>query len=90
MPSDEELRSIARRRVEDRIGFYIHFAVYVAVNIGLFLMWFFAGGGFPWFIIPMAFWGVGVAAHGIGVFFVQGYTDRKMEEEYQRLKNRSS
>ncbi len=90
MPSDEELRFIARRRVEDRIGFYIHLTIYVAVNFGLFLIWFFTGQGFPWFIIPMAFWGVGVAAHGFGVFAGQGYADRKVEEEYQRMKNQRS
>ena len=31
--SEEELYSQARKRVEERKGFYIHFALYIAVNI---------------------------------------------------------
>ncbi len=88
MPSDEELRLIARERVNDRIGFYIHLTAYVAVNIGLFLVWFFTWQGFPWFLFILLFWGIGLAAHAIGVFAGQRYYDRRVEEEYQRLKNR--
>ena len=88
MPSDEELRAIAERRVDDRIGFYIHFIAYVAVNFGLFLTWFYTGQGFPWFLFVLLFWGIGLAAHAIGVFAGQEYFDRKVDEEYQRLKNR--
>ncbi len=88
MPSDDELRSLAERRVDDRIGFYIHFTAYAAVNLGLFFTWFFTTQGFPWFIFILVFWGIGIAAHAIAVFAGQSYYDRKVDEEYQRLKNR--
>jgi small-conductance mechanosensitive channel len=87
VPSDEELRAIAERRVDERIGFYIHLTAYVAVNIGLFLTWFYTTQGFPWFVFVLAFWGVGIVAHGIAVFASQGYFDRKVEKEFQKLKN---
>ncbi len=88
MPSDEELRMLAERRVDDRIGFYIHLTAYVAVNIGLIFTWYYTSQGlFPWFIFILVFWGIGVAAHGAAVFASQGYFERKVEMEFQKLKN---
>ncbi len=87
MPSDEELRAIAERRVDDRIGFYIHLTAYVTVNFGLFLTWFYTGQGFPWFLFILLFWGIAILAHGIAVFAGLGYYNRKVEEEYQKLNN---
>jgi hypothetical protein len=47
MASDEELMKIARKRAEDKIGFYTHFTIYVAVNLLLVFIWWFSGDGFP-------------------------------------------
>lgn len=59
----------ARRRVEALVGLYIHAAVYVIVNFGLFLInlatlpeW--------WVQWPLAGWGIGLIAHGAVVFAV--------------------
>jgi len=58
----------ARRRREksargQRKGFRIHATVYVAVNLMLVLIWAVTGAGYPWFLFPLAGWGVGLAAH---------------------------
>ncbi|HYY90994.1 MAG TPA: 2TM domain-containing protein [Candidatus Dormibacteraeota bacterium] len=86
--SDEELRRRARKTAEARIGFYIHFSVYVIVNAFLVLLWWFTGGlsVFPWFIFPLFFWGVGVVAHAIGAFGGLSYVDRETEREFRKLK----
>lgn len=86
MESDEELMKLARKRAEDKAGFYTHFTVYVAVNLLLILVWWFAGDGFPWFVFPLVFWGIGIVAHGASVFVGTGMTDRMAEREFQRLK----
>ncbi len=84
MTTDEELMALARKRAEEKLGFYIHFAVYVAVNALLILIWWFvAGDGFPWFLFPLGFWGIGIIAHFIAVFV---RTDRMTQREYERLK----
>jgi len=49
-------------------------------------VWWLSGGGFPWFIFVLMFWGIGLAAHGIRAFVSQGYTDILAEREYQRLR----
>ena len=46
-----------------RLGFRIHATVYVAVNLMLVLIWAITGAGYPWFLFPLAAWGVGLAAH---------------------------
>lgn len=64
--SEEELYRLARKRVEEKKGFYVHFAVYLAVNALLIMIWWFTGepgGRFPWFIFPLGGWGIGVLFH---------------------------
>jgi hypothetical protein len=93
LSTDEELRSKARLRVRTKLGFYIHFGVYVVVNVMLFFIWWFTRGdasipnaSFPWFIFPLVGWGIGVAAHYLAVFARTGIIDRMAEQEYRRLK----
>ncbi len=84
MQSDEELMVLARKRAEEKLGFYIHFSIYVTINALLILIWWFvAGDGFPWFLFVLGFWGVGILAHFIGVFMG---TERMTRREYERLK----
>ena len=89
--SDEEIYKLARERVNEKKGFFTHFAVYIVVNILLVVIWAFTGRGFPWFVFPLGGWGIGVIFHFLGVFVFskQGTTDwerREMEKEVERLK----
>ncbi len=88
MISDEELRTRAEKRAEEKIGFYTHFGIYALVNLLIFLIWFFTGGpgSFPWFLFPLLGWGIGIFAHFIGVFKVTGLKERMAEKEYDKLK----
>ena len=88
MYTDEELRKRARKAAEDRAGFYIHLGIYLAVNAFLISIWWFTGGisVFPWFIFVTVGWGIGIVAHGLGVFRGVSYVDRKTLEEYKKLK----
>ena len=91
--SDDELRTKAKLRALAKLGFYIHFSVYVGVNVLLFFVWWFTRGdtsvpnaSFPWFIFPLVGWGIGVLAHYLAVFHRTGVTDRMVEQEYRKLK----
>ncbi len=86
MQSDEELMALARKRAEEKLGFYIHFSIYVAINALLILIWWFTGAGFPWFIFVLGFWGIGLVANFVSVFVGTGVSDRMAEREYERLK----
>jgi hypothetical protein len=89
--SDADLRRIAKRRVNLKMGFYTHLLVYVCVNLGLFALNHFVGGH-RWSVFPLLGWGLGLAIHGIVVAVqLMGGSDlreRMMEQEVQRLKQR--
>jgi polyhydroxyalkanoate synthesis regulator phasin len=62
----------ARRELEHEAkwGFRIHFGVYAAVQLLLFVIWAYtphAHGGMPWFLYPLLGWGIGVVAHYIAM-----------------------
>lgn len=88
--SEEELYRLASKRVEEKKGFYTHLAFYIAVNILLVIIWA-AGAGFPWFVFPLAGWGIGILFHFLGVFvfsgrLMSGWERRAIEKEAERLK----
>lgn len=86
--NDDELRRRAKRRVNQKMGFYIHLTVYVLVNLGLAAINL-AGGGKSWHLWPLAGWGLGLAIHGIVTFASlrgEGVRERMLEQEIERLK----
>ena len=90
MSSDEELRIKATKRAEEKIGFYYHLGSYVGVNIFLFLIWYYwTSHVFPWFLVVLLGWGIGVVGHFFTVFYT-GYTKRLAEKEYEKLKKKKT
>jgi hypothetical protein len=58
----------AKRRVEAKIGFYIHLFVYVAVNVLLIAINLITSKEYLWFQWPLLGWGIGLIFHGLGAF----------------------
>ena len=77
----------ARQRVEALRGFYMHLAVFVVVNAGLFVLDILSSGG-TWFFWPLFGWGIGLAVHAVSVFargpFGPDWEDRKIRELMER------
>ncbi len=90
MPTDEELKQKATKIAEGKIGFQIHFSAYLTVNIFFIAIWFLTpndtGLQFPWWIIPMFGWGIGILVHYFVTYRGEGYTEKLASKEYQRLK----
>ena len=89
--SEEELFKLAKARVEEKKGFYSHLISYCIVNAALFLIWRFAtGAGYPWFLWPLAGWGIGLAFHFATVFLLSsqqgGREQREIRKEMERLR----
>ena len=87
--SEEEIYREARKRVEEKKGFYTHLAVYIGVNILLIIIWAATGAGFPWFVFPLGGWGIGILFHFLGVFVFSrqtGWEKREIEKEVERLR----
>jgi hypothetical protein len=82
MAADEQYEA-ARQRVEARIGFAVHLAVYLVINIIFLIV---VGWDFLWATV---FWGLGLAAHGFGVFFrddprLRSWKERAIAKEMER------
>lgn len=87
--SEEEIYKIARKRVEEKKGFFNHLAVYIVVNVVLVLIWAFTSRGYPWFFWPLGGWGIGLIFHFLGVFVFDketGWEKQEIEKEAERLR----
>ena len=88
----------AKKRVKSIKGFYVHFAVYLIVNLFLILAQALSGGGWEVFwdfqsYWTAIFWGIGLVFHAFGVFgmdFLLGksWEDRKIKEIMDRDKQK--
>ena len=81
-----DLERTARRRARAKLGWYIHATVYVAVNTMLALIA--LSSGRDWAMYPAMGWGLGLAIHGVVVFFVTGGAglhQRLLQDERSRL-----
>ena len=90
--SEEEIYKQARKRVEDKKGFYIHLGTYIVINAALVIIWALSGAGYPWFVWPLFGWGVGLIFHFLSVFvFDKGtaWEQREVEKEAERIRKES-
>ena len=84
----QDLDRIARKRAGAKLGFYIHASVFTVVNIALYLINTELAPARLWHVWPLMGWGIGLAFHGLAVFFLgSGSTlrQRMIERERQLL-----
>jgi uncharacterized oligopeptide transporter (OPT) family protein len=86
---NEETFQRARKRVEAKIAFYIHLAVYILVDILLIIINLLTSPHYLWFIWPLMGWGIGIFLHGMVTFLFLGrrfseIKDRMIEKEMKR------
>ncbi|MGH9032938.1 MAG: 2TM domain-containing protein [Acidimicrobiia bacterium] len=65
----------ARKRVEARIGFFVHLGVFVIINVVFLIV---VGWDFLWATV---FWGLGLALQGWAVFFAHSARVRNWKEQ---------
>jgi fatty acid desaturase len=80
--ADDERTRRARQLAEARYGFMWHLPIYLIVNAGLVMIWLFSGGGFPWPLFSIVFWGMGVFAHYFAAYQMSGvgWIDRETQK----------
>ena len=91
MDNSEAYQS-AKKRVEAKMGFYTHLAVYFAVILFLAVINFVTSSGTIWFHWPMLGWGVAVALHAVAVFVFPGrfaVTEKMIEKEMGKSQSQS-
>ncbi len=86
--TQEEIYNLARKRVEEKKALLIHVVVYVVVNALLVVIWWVSGSSYPWFVWPLAGWGVGLIFHILGVFIFNremGWEKKAVEKEAEKM-----
>jgi hypothetical protein len=84
----EEIERLASKRAGAKLGWYIHAAVYVLVNLFIFSMSQYGFGTRPWSVFPLLGWGLGLALHGVSVFVLgagSGLREHLVRKERERL-----
>ncbi|MBH9551447.1 2TM domain-containing protein [Inhella gelatinilytica] len=88
--TDAELERLAKKRVDQKMGFLVHLTVFILVNAGLALLGLLKGGeGVR--LVPIWGWGLGLTIHGIVTLISltgQGLRERMMAEELRALQAR--
>ncbi len=89
--TEDDIERRAKRRVEMKMGFYIHALVFVCVNGGLWVLQL-SGHNSPFGRLhgfPLWGWGLGLAIHGLVTFISlrgEGLRERMLRDEIERLK----
>jgi hypothetical protein len=85
----QEAYEKAKKRVEAKMGFYIHLAVYIGVNLFLIAINLVTAPDQPWFKWPLMGWGIGLFFHGLGVFASfkgDSIKERMIEKEMEAMR----
>ncbi len=86
---NQEAYEKAKKRVEAKMGFYIHLAVYVGVNLLLIVINVATSPQYLWFKWPLLGWGIGLFFHGMSIFVFsgrkfKGIKENMIQEEIKR------
>lgn len=82
----------AKKRVEELKSFYIHLAVYITVNIALFILNMLTSPNDLWFVFPLLGWGIGLSVHFVVVIlggkWGSKWEDKKIKELMEKDENK--
>ncbi|WP_420645383.1 2TM domain-containing protein [Candidatus Leptofilum sp.] len=84
---NQEAYQRAKKRVEEKVRFYRHLTIYIAVSVLLMLINFSTSTEYLWFIWPLMGWGFAVLLHALRVFGFAGestITEQMIEKEMEK------
>ncbi|HEX7197925.1 MAG TPA: 2TM domain-containing protein [Dongiaceae bacterium] len=89
--TDIELRRLAERRVDAKISFLVHAAIFVAVNAALAVWNLATTPGDPWILWCVGPWGLALAGQGFGAYGDwPAKRERAILAEIERLRARAA
>lgn len=83
-PEYQRMFKAAEKVVKDRQEFITHAVIYVIINLMFWFIFAFTGAEFPFPLLIMAFWGIGLGAHAANVYFNSERQQIAREEAIQR------
>ncbi len=86
--NDEELRNLAKERVEMKRGLLSHIIAYIIVNGFLVLLNLKTSPHTHWFIYPLLGWGIGLLFHIANTIIALNNDGQSIDREMERLKKK--
>ncbi len=86
--SPKELDRLARKRAGAKLGWYLHAALFLSVNLLIFAISEYGWGHRSWSVKPMLGWGLGLVLHGASVWLAGAGSDlreRMVQKERDHL-----
>ncbi len=90
--SPQDLQRTATRYVNRKVRFFLHFTIYLVVNIALVGANLVYASDKLWSFGPLVGWGIGLLFHGLAVFMSApgaGWKQRMIDHEINKLKQRT-
>jgi len=82
--SDDELRTAAIKRLEEKRDFRTHVVTYLVVNGFLVGIWAITGAGWFWPVFPLFAWGIGLVLHAWTLYGQGEITEDAIQQEMRR------
>ncbi len=85
--NNQEAYQSAKKRVEEKVRFYRHLTIYIAVCVLLMIINVSTSTEYLWFIWPLMGWGIAVLIHALQVFGYVGestITEQMIEKEMEK------
>ena len=80
----DEQRDQAIRRIRAKREFWMHVAIYLAVNAFLVVIWAMSSADYFWPVWPILGWGIAIVAHALRVFGGSGViSEERIQREMQ-------
>lgn len=87
---ENELYEKAKKRADEKIGFYHHLYAFISVNVILIIMNVLFSPGEWWFYWITGMWGIGLISHFLKVFVfaekIDIDRDKMIEKEMEKMK----
>jgi hypothetical protein len=84
--ADDPLRDTAVQQLKKRQDFRAHLLVYTLVIALLWTIWALTGAAFPWPLIVMGGWGVGLIMNAYDVYGREPIREEDIQREIDRLR----
>jgi hypothetical protein len=83
----DDLREVAVERIKKRQDFRAHLLVYTLVIALLWTIWALTGAAFPWPLIVMGAWGIGLVMNAYDVYGREPIREEEIQREIDRLRS---
>lgn len=88
--TNQEAYQQAKERIQLKLGFKIHLAVYIGVTLLLLIINLSTSSDYLWVKWPIFGWGIGILFHGLNAYVFTGstrITDEMIRKEMERTGN---